>query len=91
MKQATVTIQNKVGLHARPASLIMTVVNQYQSAVRMEKPGKAADLGSIIDVLKLQGGHGDRILITCEGEDEEACLAALTELFENKFGEEQTI
>lgn len=87
MKQATVTIQNKVGLHARPAALIMAAVNKHCSGVRLEKSGKVVDLNGIVDILKLQGGAGDEIVITCEGEDEEACLTALTELFNSGFGE----
>ncbi|MGL5437221.1 MAG: HPr family phosphocarrier protein [Lachnospiraceae bacterium] len=88
MKQATVTIQNKVGIHARPASLIMTTVNKYDVSVQLEKPGIHIDLKGIIDLLRLQGTMGDEIVITCEGEDEEACLEALVALFETKFGEE---
>lgn len=88
MKQATVTILNKVGFHARPASLIINTVKEFDCTAIIEKGDKSCQLNSVIEVLKLQCKMGDAVTITCDGEEEENCLNALLELINSKFGEE---
>ena len=87
MKQATVTIKNKVGLHARPASLLMGVVNKYDCSVRLEKGDKSCEVKGLIDLMRLQCHYEDELTIICEGADEEVCLEELTALIDSKFGE----
>lgn len=87
MKQATVTIQNKVGLHARPASLLVNTANKYECSVKLEKGEKHCELKGIIDLMKLQCRMGDELTITCEGAGEEACLDEMVSLIDSKFGE----
>lgn len=88
MKQATVTIQNKVGIHARPASLLLSAVKQHESSVIIEKGEKRFTINNLIDLMRMQGKFGDELTIICEGTGESACLEAITSLFDSKFGEE---
>lgn len=88
MKQATVTILNKVGIHARPASLIIDTAKKFNCTAKIKKGDKLCELNSVIQLLRLQCKMGDSITITCEGTDEEDCLNALVVLINSKFGED---
>lgn len=88
MKEAEITIQNKLGMHARAASLFVKTAERYKCGVEMEKDGIRVNAKSIMGILMLAAPLGSTIKITTNGESEEDCLAALTELVENKFGEE---
>ena len=76
MKQFTITIQDKEGLHARPAGLL-----GFQCAVTLTKGEKTADLKKIFAVMGLAVKGGDSITVTCDGADEEAAAAALEKMF----------
>lgn len=88
MVEQTIRIQNTVGIHARPASLLIDTAKQFDSAVTIRKDGRTSDCKSIFTLLKLKGKLGDELTITCEGTDEQACLRALVHLIETRFGEE---
>ena len=77
MKQFTITIQDKEGLHARPAGLL----KGFQCAVTLTKGEKTADLKKIFAVMGLAVKGGDSITVTCDGADEEAAAAALEKMF----------
>lgn len=82
-------IQNKVGLHARPASLLVQTANKFKSNITVEKDGNKVNAKSILGILSLGAEKGAHISIEIEGEDEEAAMRALTQLIESNFGEEQ--
>ena len=82
------TIRNKLGLHARTAAKIVQASNQFQSNIRIIKNGQEADAKSMLDILALSCPLGTRIEVCAEGEDAAEAIAALTLLFDNKFGEE---
>ena len=91
MRQQTVTITNRLGLHARAAAKLVKLANAYQSEVhlaRAESPHKTVDAKSIFGVLLLAATKNTPVEITAEGADEEAVLEALCRLIANKFGEE---
>lgn len=88
MKQATVTVQNKVGFHARPVSMLIDTVRKFNCTANIKKDDQSCELNNVILLLRLACKMGDTIVITCDGEDEEQCLTALVELIESKFGEE---
>ena len=69
MKQFTITIQDKEGLHARPAGLLSKAAE------------KTADLKKIFAVMGLAVKGGDSITVACDGADEEAAAAALEKMF----------
>lgn len=84
----TVIIINKVGLHARPASLLVQTAAQFQSRIQVKCGDKTANAKSIVSVLKLGAVLGNTLVLHAEGEDAETALRTLTELVERKFDEE---
>ncbi len=82
------TIQNKLGIHARPAAQFVRVASRFQADVSVEKDDEAVDGKSIMGLMMLAVGWGAEITVTADGADEAAALEALEELINNKFGEE---
>lgn len=81
------TIQNKTGIHARPASLFVKTASGFKSDITVLKGEKKGFAKSIISVLALGIIMGDTIEITIDGPDEAAAMKALGELIDSKFGE----
>jgi phosphotransferase system HPr (HPr) family protein len=82
------TVRNKLGIHARVASKIVQTSNQFQSSIRIIKNSREADAKSMLDIMALSCPRGTLIEISAEGEDSIEAIAALTLLFDNKFGED---
>ena len=93
MKEETIVVNNKVGLHARPASLFVQEALKYSSDVNVycqdpeTKEDRNANAKSILSVLTLGVFQGMEITITAEGEDEAEAVEALRTLVEDDFGE----
>ncbi|MBC8161737.1 MAG: HPr family phosphocarrier protein [Roseiflexaceae bacterium] len=90
MREATITLDNKDGLHARPAALFVQTARQFTSIVTVEnhgRPEKKPIKVSAFNLLQIGAKSGHSITIRAEGADEEAALAALVKLIEDKFGE----
>ncbi len=85
--EKTFLIVNALGLHARAAAQLVQTANRFRSEIRVEKDGMEVNGKSIMGVLTLAAAKGSTILVTCEGEDAEAALAALSKVIENGFGE----
>lgn len=84
-----VSLSNKYGLHARPASRLVGVANRFQAAITIANPaGRSVNAKSIMDVLTLAAGAGTSLKIRAEGEDAEAAVAELVQLIQSRFGEE---
>ncbi|MEX2690513.1 MAG: HPr family phosphocarrier protein [Candidatus Njordarchaeum guaymaensis] len=79
---------NKVGLHARPAALFVKTARKFKSKISVEKNGQVVDAKNILGVLSLGAEMGDEIKIIAEGEDAQEAIKTLSELVNNKFGEE---
>lgn len=88
MQEVTLTIHNKVGLHARPAALFVQTANRYKSNILVVKDEQVANAKSILSVLALGVEQGAVVSIKAEGEDEVEAIEALKELVESNFGEE---
>ncbi len=88
MKEAELTIKNKLGLHARAASLFVKTAEKFKCGVEMEKDGIRVNAKSIMGILMLAAPLGSTVKITTNGESEDECLSALATLVETKFGEE---
>jgi len=90
MYSRNVLVQNRTGLHARPATEFVALANEYQSKIttRLASEEDAVNAKSILLLLTIGIGQGDEIVITAKGEDEVAAVDALVELVESKFGEE---
>jgi len=84
----TFTILNEVGLHARPASMIVKLLLQFESEVFIEKDGKKVNGKSIMGILMLAAGKGSRIRVEVDGSDAQKALDAVEQLILSKFGED---
>ena len=83
-----VTIQNKLGLHARPAMQFVDVANQFQSAVKVCKGDQVVDGKSIMQMMMLAAVAGTVLKVVAEGDDAPKALDALEQLINGRFGEE---
>ncbi|WP_428909715.1 phosphocarrier protein HPr [Niallia sp. Krafla_26] len=72
------TVIDEMGLHARPATLLVHEATQFSSDIKLEYNGKSVNLKSIMGVMSLGVGHGAEIKISAEGEDEQEALSSLT-------------
>ncbi len=88
MKQETVTIKNRAGIHARPSALIVKTANDFESDIFLELDDMKINAKSIMGIITLGANYKSIIQIIAEGEDEEAAVAAIARLFENRFEEE---
>ena len=90
MTEATIQVKNKVGLHARPASLFVQTAAKFSSKIKIKNlttNGNFVDAKSIIMVLTLGVMKDHEVVIQTEGADADAALGALRALIENNFGE----
>ena len=90
MTEATIQVKNKVGLHARPASLFVQTAAKFSSKIKVKNlttNGNFVDAKSIIMVLTLGVMKDHEVVIQTEGADADAALGALRALIENNFGE----
>lgn len=87
MVEAKVLIKNKVGLHARPASLFVQTANKFKSAITAIHGERKANAKSILSVLTLGANQGAELVLQAEGEDAEEAVQALISLIESNFGE----
>jgi phosphocarrier protein HPr len=89
MKKATVTISNKLGLHARASAKLTKLAGGFSSDVHMSRNGRRINAKSIMGVMMLAAGMGSEIEVEVEGVDEEQALGAIVALIEDRFGEGQ--
>ena len=82
-----VSVQNHVGLHARPATFFIQKANEFRSTMMVEKAERKVNAKSLLGVLSLGITKGSNITISAEGPDEEEAVNALCSLIENNFGE----
>ncbi len=87
MVKQELVLNNSVGLHARPATFFIQKANEYKSSIWVEKEDRRVNAKSLLGVLSLGVASGDSILVTAEGEDEDAAIAGLLDLVNNNFGE----
>jgi phosphocarrier protein HPr len=88
MTEKEITIKNKAGIHARPAALIVQAANEFDSEIFMEKSGNKINAKSIMGIITLGAAYNTTLSVMAEGKDEEAAVAAIVRLFENRFEEE---
>ncbi len=86
--ETSVIITNQVGLHARPARLLVQTAAQFRSQIQLRHGEKTANAKSILGVLTLGAVLGDTITLHAEGEDAEEALKVLADLVNHKFHEE---
>ncbi len=85
MVSKELVVINESGIHARPAALIVETASKYESLITFVKDGMRANAKSIMNVMLLAAEPGARILVEAEGSDESEALAAIEDLFTDKF------
>ena len=80
-------MQNKMGMHARPAAMIVRVTNKFKADVFVEKDEEQVNGKSIMGLMMLAAGKGSNVKFLATGADAEQMLAELEELFTRKFDE----
>ncbi|TAN37494.1 MAG: HPr family phosphocarrier protein [Verrucomicrobia bacterium] len=83
-----VTIQNRFGIHARPAALFVKTANRFQCDISVEKDDVRVSGKSIIGLMTIEGYQGATIRISATGADAPEALDALEELVAQKFFED---
>ena len=82
-----VTINNEVGLHARPATFFIQKANEFKSGIWVEKDARRVNAKSLLGVRALGITKGTTITLLADGSDEKEAVAALSELVSGNFGE----
>ncbi|MEI6344291.1 MAG: HPr family phosphocarrier protein [Verrucomicrobiota bacterium] len=82
------TIENRNGLHARPAALFVKTSSRFRAEVWVEKDGERVNGKSIMGLMMLAAGKGSVLRVIAEGEDAESVLTELEQLITTRFGEE---
>lgn len=85
----TLTIVNKLGLHARAATKLVQMANQYECNIELAQDDQTAPANSVLALLMLASPKGKKVRITCEGKDAELAMADITYLIANKFDEDE--
>lgn len=83
-----VTIDNRNGMHARPAAMFVKISSRYRSEVWVEKDGERVNGKSIMGLMMLAAGKGSKLVVVAEGSDADKVVAELKNLVETRFGEE---
>lgn len=82
-----VTVQNHVGLHARPATFFIQKANEFKSSIWVEKEERRVNAKSLLGVLSLGIVGGTSIKIIADGSDEQQAVDSLVKLIESGFAE----
>ena len=82
------TIQNKSGIHARPAAMFVKIANRFGSDIFVEKDGEKINGKSIMGLMMLAAGPGSKVTVLAKGNDADAAIAELEALINRKFDED---
>jgi phosphocarrier protein len=86
--QARMVIQNRLGLHARPARAFVDVANGFNADIRVAKGEQEVDGKSIMQMMMLAATQGTELTVKARGRDAEDAIEKLRELVDRKFDEE---
>jgi len=89
MIDRSLTLCNRLGLHARAASKLVQTTSRFNSEAWLSFQGKRVNAKSIMGVLLLGAPCGSELLAELDGPDENEAMAALEQLVNDRFGEEQ--
>ena len=84
----TVTIKNRLGLHARPAMALVDTASQYPCSVRIRKGDESVDGKSVMEIMLLVATRGTKLEIVTEGDGAADCSNAIKHLVERGFDED---
>ena len=83
----TVVVSNNLGLHLRPADLLVRCASKFDSEILIVKDGQPVDCKSILSLLTLGAAQGTELQVITRGDDSESAMSAIVELFDNGFYE----
>jgi len=89
MIKNSISISNKLGLHARASAKLTKLASSFKCEIFMSRNGRRVNAKSIMGVMMLAAGMGSEVEIETEGADEQAAMDALVTLINDKFGEGQ--
>ena len=87
MIKSSISINNKLGLHARASAKLSKLAGSFRSDIHSSRNGRRVNAKSIMGVMMLAAGMGTEIEIDADGADEQQAVEALRGLIEAKFGE----
>ena len=89
MVETEITVINRLGLHARAAAKFVSLASGFESEVSVARDGREVNGKSIMGVMMLAAAQGSVLHLRADGPDEAAALAGLSELINDRFGEDQ--
>ena len=85
MRSFEYTITDEVGIHARPAGILVKEAKSYDSVIKVTKDGKSAEAKKLMALMGLGVKKGDTVTVSVEGGDEDAVAAKMEEFFRNNL------
>ena len=89
MLECSITIINKLGLHARAAAKLVSTASAYSSKVKVAFNGKEVDGKSIMSVMMLAASKGCELNLKVEGDDQDSAMQAIVDLINDRFEEDE--
>lgn len=86
-KHRLLIVRNKMGIHARPAAMIVRIANRFNVELYVEKDDEQVNGKSIMGLMMLAAGQGSKLRFSAAGPDADQVLDELAALFERKFDE----
>lgn len=85
MREFKYVITDEMGIHARPAGLLVKAVKAFECAVKMEKGGRTVDSKGIMGVMSLGAKKGDEVTLTFDGADEDAAYEEISKFMQENL------
>ncbi len=85
MKSFSYKVKDELGIHARPAGMLVKEVKNFQSKVTLEKDGKTVDASRLMAVMGMGVKKDQTVTVTVEGDDEDAACDAIKAFFETNL------
>ena len=85
MKKFTYVIQDRLGIHARPAGMIVKIAKEFESTIRIQTEEKEAEASRLMAVMGLCAKQGQKITVSIQGNDEDKAIAAMRDFVENNL------
>ena len=87
--EKTLTIVNKLGPHARAATQLVQLANQFDAEITLKKGDKEANANSVLWLMLMESHQGEQVDVISEGPDAEAAMAAVETLIVGRFNEDE--
>jgi phosphocarrier protein len=88
MVEKVITVSNRAGIHARPASKLVRALKDFACTINLTRDTYTVNAKSIMSVITLGAAYGTQITVKADGVDEQGAVDAVVRLFESKFEED---